>query len=931
MDITAIQEVRWTSSGSLKSQGMTLFYSGEDKHERGVGFIIKDNLLPQITNFKPINDRLCYVELKCKWHNLILINCYSPTEDKNEEIKNEFFDNLDMLYDSLPADKPKIVIGDFNAKIGKETIYKPTIGSESLHEESNDNGYRLISFAAARNMTISSTCFPHKNIHKQTWISPCGYVRNQIDHIVVDSRIKSCIRDVRSMRGSSAMSDHFLVRAKINIRISTEWRKKQKHKGKIDRDALKTSTAKVYQEKLMSKIQNIQERPNISEIWKEVEQIVKTTAEEVLEYIPEKTRKMWFNEECKRVLHEKDRARMKVLHEPNEDNKRLLALKQREVKKVIRSNKRLWEKERIQNIENNRNSHSKIFFRKANEVRHGYKPRPNVLRKSDGTLLTGNKEIACEFKDMFANLLNQPIINITVNELTTVEQLLVAPSKNELEMGLNMLKNGKAPGVDEIVSECLKKGGPCLLNQLHKLINIIWEQEEIPESWRVSILCPVFKKGDIMECENYRGISLLNTTYKILSNILLIRINPYIKEIIGEYQAGFMIGRSTVDQIHIIKQLAEKSHEFNKDIHLMFIDYKAAYDSINREKLWNVMNKMGIPAKLVRMIRACAYESKSKVSFGGEVSDEFPVTTGLRQGDALSPALFNIALESVIRKVLIQAKGIKMNNNNELTVVAYADDIVLIAESEDDLRNTTSILLNEGKEIGLKINESKTKYMILSRRNHNISYLKVDDYKFERVQSFKYLGTEINESANSHEEVKKRITAANRCYYSLMPLFKSRLLSINSKITLYKVIVKPVALYACSTWATTKSDEGKLGVFERKILRKIFGPKRNNDGEYEVRGNRELYDLYKEPTIVGSLKSTRISWAGHVWRSEGMIGSITNWKPDTKRPRGRPRQRWVDRVKEDLKLLNVRNAEECANDREEWKQYVVAAMGLKGL
>ncbi|KAL4113249.1 hypothetical protein QTP88_016908 [Uroleucon formosanum] len=446
MDITAIQE--WTSSGNLKSQGMTVLQ------------------------------------------------------------------RLDMLYDSLPDDKPKIVIGDFNAKIGKETIYKPTIGSESLHEESNVNGYKLISFAGAKNMTLSSTCFPHKNIHKQTWISPCGYVRNQIDHIIVDSRIKSCIRDERSMRGSSSI-----------------------------------------------------------------------TAEEVLGYIPEKTRKMWFNEECKRALHEKDRARMKVLHEPNEDNKRLLALKQREVKKVIRSNKRLWEKERIQNMENNRNSHSKIYFRKANEGRHGYKPRPNVMRKSDGTLLTGNKEITCEFKDMFAKLLNQSIINIIANELTTVKQLLEAPSKNELEMGLNMLKNGKAPGVDEIVSECLKKGGPCLLDQLLKLINIIWEQEEIPESWRVSVLCPVFKKGDIMECENYRGISLLNTTYKILSNILLIKINPYIKEIIGEYQAGFMIGRSTVDQIHIIKQLAEKSHEFNKDIHLMFIDYKAAYDSINREKL----------------------------------------------------------------------------------------------------------------------------------------------------------------------------------------------------------------------------------------------------------------------------------------------------------------------------------------------------------
>lgn len=124
-----------------------------------------------------------------------------------------------------------------------------------------------------------------------------------------------------------------------------------------------------------------------------------------------------------------------------------------------------------------------------------------------------------------------------------------------------------------------------------------------------------------------------------------------------------------------------------------------------------------------------------------------------------------------------------------------------------------------------------------------------------------------------------------------MKLFISRLLSIKSKITLNKVIVKLVALYARGTWATTKSDEGKLGVFERKILRKMFGPKKNNDGEYEVKGNGELDGQYKEPTIVGSLKSMRISWAGHVWRSEGMIGLITKWKFDTKRSRGRPRQR----------------------------------------
>jgi len=102
-----------------------------------------------------------------------------------------------------------------------------------------------------------------------------------------------------------------------------------------------------------------------------------------------------------------------------------------------------------------------------------------------------------------------------------------------------------------------------------------------------------------------------------------------------------------------------------------------------------------------------------------------------------------------MKKVLIQAKGIKIENNQDLTVVADADDIVLIAETEDEVKNTTSILLKEEKEIDLNINEAQTKYMILSRQNHRTNHLKVEYYKFEKVKNFKYLGLDINENANS--------------------------------------------------------------------------------------------------------------------------------------------------------------------------------------
>jgi hypothetical protein len=159
-----------------------------------------------------------------------------------------------------------------------------------------------------------------------------------------------------------------------------------------------------------------------------------------------------------------------------------------------------------------------------------------------------------------------------------------------------------------------------------------------------------------------------------------------------------MTGKSTLDQIHIIKQITEKSHEFNKDIHLLFIDFKAAYDSINRNKLWNVMCDLGVPEKLMRLIWACVQGSKCKVKFGNTILEDFDVVTGLRQGDAFSPALFNIALESIIRDTLVTANGVIIGVEYQLVIAAYADDIVIMIEDEANLKKTTKNVLENGKK-----------------------------------------------------------------------------------------------------------------------------------------------------------------------------------------------------------------------------------------
>jgi hypothetical protein len=142
--------------------------------------------------------------------------------------------------------------------------------------------------------------------------------------------------------------------------------------------------------------------------------------------------------------------------------------------------------------------------------------------------------------------------------------------------------------------------------------------------------------GDKTDCNNYHGISLLSPSYKILSNTLLSRLSPYIHEIIGDHQCGFLCNRSTTDQIFCIHQTLEKKWEYNETVHQVFIDFKKAYDSMRREVLYNILIEFGVPMKLVRLIKTCLNETCSEVLIGEHFSNTLPIQKGLKQGDALS-------------------------------------------------------------------------------------------------------------------------------------------------------------------------------------------------------------------------------------------------------------------------------------------------------
>ena len=256
----------------------------------------------------------------------------------------------------------------------------------------------------------------------------------------------------------------------------------------------------------------------------------------------------------------------------------------------------------------------------------------------------------------------------------------------------------------------------------------------------MSVFIPIPKKGNAKECSNYRTTVLISHASKVMLKILQARLQQYVNRELPDVQAGFRKGRGIRDQIASIRWIMDKAKEFQKNIYFCFIDYAKAFDCVDHNKLWKILKEMGRPDHLICLLRNLYAGQEATVRNGHGTTDWFQIAKGVRQACILSPCLFSLYAEYIIRNTGLKETqvGIKIAGRN-INNLGYADDTTLMAESEEELKSLLMKVKEESEKVGLKLNIQKTKIMT----SGPITSWQMEWETVETVSDFIYLGSKI--------------------------------------------------------------------------------------------------------------------------------------------------------------------------------------------
>ena len=700
--VLGISETRWTQAGQFRmSTGELLLYSGHEEneapHTQGVGLMLSNEAQKALIGWEAHGPRLIAASFRTKKKKIKfnLIQCYAPTNDGKEEEKDQFYSRLQKILEAFSEKDVTVVMGDFNAKIGGDnTGYQEIMGIHALGTL-NENGERFADLCALNSLVIGGSLFPHKRIHKNTWRSPDNKTENQIDHICISKKFRRSLQDVRVKRGADVGSDHHLVVANLKLKLKKNQTPDMPRRMKYNVSLLKDPRIREeFRLALRNKYEALQEfnedeETSVLNSWDKVKETIRSTCQEVVGR-PSRTHKEWISTETLSKI-EIRKERKATLNNAKTRAAKAQAQEDymeahREVKNSIKNDKRAYieglaaEAEQAAYYGN-----LKELYDTAKRLSGKFRKPERPVKDKQGKTINRLDQQINRWAEHFEELLNRPApLNPPDIEPASIDLPINCekPTKSEIKKAITLMKNRKAAGPDDIPAEALKADLDISVEILYHLFEKIWEREEIPTDWKEGYLIKIPKKGDLSNCNNYRGITLLSVPGKVFNRILLERMKNIVDTKLRDEQAGFRKNRSCTDQIATLRIIVEQSIEWNSPLLINFIDYEKAFDSVDRVTLWKLLRHYGIPEKIVRIIRNTYDGMTCRVVHEGQLTNSFPVQTGVRQGCLLSPFLFLLVIDWIMKTSTREHRnGIQWTLWNQLEDLDFADDLALFSHS----------------------------------------------------------------------------------------------------------------------------------------------------------------------------------------------------------------------------------------------------------
>ena len=362
--------------------------------------------------------------------------------------------------------------------------------------------------------------------------------------------------------------------------------------------------------------------------------------------------------------------------------------------------------------------------------------------------------------------------------------------QSEVEHALSRSKHGKVAGPDYVDAEELSALEDFGIKLLTRVMNEVYDAGCIPNDLFKSVFVALPKRSGTIECQHHRTISLMSHATKLLIRVIMMRIRNKIKLEITPEQCGFVEGKGTSNAIYMLRTIAEMALEMQNKLYLCFVDYTKALDCLNHLELIKLIESLIVDGRDLRVIRNLYWQQIAAVRWENELSGYKPTQRGITQGCVLSPHLFAIYSEFIMRNIQ-DFPGIKIGGHM-INHIRYADDIVLIASSQEHLQKLLNIVVTESENVGLTLKVKKFEAMIITKSSlAPASRINIGPADPKHVDKFKYLGTIITKNGRREQEIRSRIAQSKQAFNKIKNILTNKHLSfqIRERVLLFSSVL----------------------------------------------------------------------------------------------------------------------------------------------